>query len=373
MDVTCLPGGLPLNSEDINFEYLRFCVPFPISKGLTACLYNKPMKNIEEIVFNPKLGVDADLEHMMNKNDATLLTLQVFGHWRRGFTNEEIAWFFGISPEEAESCILDVQKRISPERLRLDNETRDEILAFKNGSVEEKLGESLSKSSDQHLAEGRNPAEALRSYREAIASDESDHIADLRQRDINTMTIEGMDEPTWEKDNLLIAELRQDDKRSIKNTSKEEYSQGISQPRSPARKNETKGLSGDKSKEKTPDRRITVRMSIDLNERLSNLSDSLGLDRSFLVREAVQKYLDRPSEQPENQALPPEIFALTPPYRAWSGDRRVELRNQFEKLLALSAVSAEYFPKTRGLREIFTTLLALYQQLKINGVGHDAK
>jgi hypothetical protein len=325
------------------------------------------MNNNEEIFFNPELGIDADLEPLLAKEGVTILSLRAFGHWRRGFTEEEIGLFFGISHEEAESCIADVQKRISPERMALDEKTRDEIITIKEQSEErfQGLQESLSQSATSYIKAGRNPAVALRDFRESITPEGPCLIPDLRKQDCDIDIDEKMDESTLEAENRLIAELRQNANRPFKNTmAKDQYNHDVSRPSSPARKKVAKELSGNNSKEKRPDRRITFRLGIDLYEKLGEQSTRLGLDRSFLVREAVKEYLDRSSEQPKNQVLPPEIFELTMPFRAWSGDLRVEQQRQFMRLLALSSVTAQFFPKTKGTRESYTDLLSAYQHFK---------
>jgi hypothetical protein len=118
-------------------------------------------------------------------------------------------------------------------------------------------------------------------------------------------------------------------------------------------------------------RRITIRLGDEDYERLHMRSQDADLDFSFLVREAITKYLDSASADPSARTpatglfMPPEAFALEGPYRAWCGDLRVELRKRFLELLALSHVTAEHWSKTSGIREVYAGLLALGAHLGI--------
>ena len=106
-------------------------------------------------------------------------------------------------------------------------------------------------------------------------------------------------------------------------------------------------------------------------EKLKGWSQETNLDFSFLVRDAIAKYLDgQPAHQNDTRptvgpVMPAAAFALTGPYRAWSGDLRAELRNRFLTLLALSHVTAECWPKTKGIREVYVALLSVCHHLGI--------
>ena len=123
-------------------------------------------------------------------------------------------------------------------------------------------------------------------------------------------------------------------------------------------------------------KRITVRLTDDMYEKLHLQSEASNLDVSCLLREAVDKYLAETAattQGPQSQAgslvMPPEAFALEGPYRAWSGDLRVELRKRFLQLLALAHVTSLNWPKTTGVREVYTGLLALGKHLNIGSSG----
>ena len=117
-------------------------------------------------------------------------------------------------------------------------------------------------------------------------------------------------------------------------------------------------------------RRITVRLDNEGYAKLQRRSQEAGLDLSFLVREAIGRYLNGTSADPgtatpaSGQVMPAEAFRLTGPYRR-GDDLRVELRKRFLDLLALSHVTAEYWSKTKGIREVYAGLLALCQHLRI--------
>jgi len=105
----------------------------------------------------------------------------------------------------------------------------------------------------------------------------------------------------------------------------------------------------------------------------------MGCDVSFVVRQALEAFLNGDAENGEGRStpcgshvMPPEAFALTGPYRAWSGDLRVEVRRRFTELLAASHVCAQHWPKAPGVRESYAGLLALAPHFGLGGtVGQD--
>lgn len=120
-------------------------------------------------------------------------------------------------------------------------------------------------------------------------------------------------------------------------------------------------------------KRITIRIDDESFEKLQNRCQETGLDVSFLVREALGKYFAEAAEPQAriagaNYVMPPEAFALTGPYRAFSGDLRAELYKRLKDLLALAHSTAEQFPRTKGVREAYLAVLEAYHRL--NGVGH---
>jgi hypothetical protein len=126
-------------------------------------------------------------------------------------------------------------------------------------------------------------------------------------------------------------------------------------------------------------RRITIRIDDQCFEKLQSRCQATGLDTSFVVREAPNRYLSeagimnaqaKPSST--GLAMPDEAFSLTPPYRAFSGDLRVELRKQFLKLLALAHSTAQIWPRSPGIREVYAGLLALAHYLGIGDGGRHA-
>lgn len=125
-------------------------------------------------------------------------------------------------------------------------------------------------------------------------------------------------------------------------------------------------------------KRITLRIDDQCHEQLQRRCQAAGLDISFVVREALGRYFseagtaDQQAQSADtSHVMPPEAFGLTGPYRAWSGDLRVELRKRFLDLLALAHSTAETWPKSPGIREVYAGLLALAHYLGIGaGVGH---
>ena len=123
-------------------------------------------------------------------------------------------------------------------------------------------------------------------------------------------------------------------------------------------------------------KRVTVRLSDDMYEKLRLRSAASDLDVSCLVREAVDRYIAETAvsthaSQGEagGPVMPAEAFALEGPYRAWPGDLRVELRKRFLQLLAIAHVTILNWPKTQGVREVYAGLLALSKYLNIANSG----
>jgi len=125
-------------------------------------------------------------------------------------------------------------------------------------------------------------------------------------------------------------------------------------------------------------RRITIRLGEEDYGKLQKRRQEATLDLSFVVRDALRKYFadggttDREPKAPHaGQVMPAEAFALTPPYRAWSGgDLRTELRKRFLDLLALAHTAAQNWPRTPGIREVYSGLLGLGLHL---GIGQDGR
>src|SRR5206468_8233383 len=101
-------------------------------------------------------------------------------------------------------------------------------------------------------------------------------------------------------------------------------------------------------------------------EKLRLRSQETNLDFSFIVRDALGRYLD--GESTASHVMPAEAFKLTGPYRR-GDDLRVELRKRFLDLLALSHITAEYWSKTKGIREVYAGLLGLCEHLGIGGAS----
>jgi hypothetical protein len=123
-------------------------------------------------------------------------------------------------------------------------------------------------------------------------------------------------------------------------------------------------------------RRITVRLKNEGYEKLSRRSQETNLDFSFIVRDALGRYLDGGSAESGtatpagSHGMPREAFMLAGPYRAWSGDLRVELRKRILELIAVAHVTAGYWPKTKGIREVYAGLLGLCHHL---GIGEGVR
>ena len=125
-------------------------------------------------------------------------------------------------------------------------------------------------------------------------------------------------------------------------------------------------------------RRVTIRLGEEDFGRLQKRCQETGLDFSFIVRDALSEYFadsgttdQEPKPPRAGQVMPAEAFALTPPYRAWSGgDLRTELRKRLLDLLALAHTATQSWPKTPGVREVYSGLLELGLHL---GIGQDGR
>ena len=112
-------------------------------------------------------------------------------------------------------------------------------------------------------------------------------------------------------------------------------------------------------------RRVTFRVPNATYELLQKRCGGMGCDVSFVVRQALEAFLNgdmgngKGRGSPGGHLMPAEAFAQTGPYRAWSGDLRVEVKRQFTQLLAASHTCAQHWPKTPGVRESHAGLLEL--------------
>jgi hypothetical protein len=123
-------------------------------------------------------------------------------------------------------------------------------------------------------------------------------------------------------------------------------------------------------------KRITLRLGEEDYEKLQRRCQDMSLDISFVVRDALGRYFaDSGTADRQDQCastspvMPAEAFAVTGPYRAWSGDLRVELRRRLLDMLALAHSTAGQYPRTKGVREVYVAILEAYNQLNEGGHG----
>lgn len=330
------------------------------------------MNNIEDIVFDPELGIDADLEPLLVRDGVNLLSLQVIGHWRRGFTEEEIGEYFDTNPKEVESMVSLVQGLVPPERLALDQKNRDEILKIKSESIElnEKFKKSLAKSPEAHMQEGRNPASVLKQFRESIAAGEPSVISGLREES-NIEIIEKLYENNLAEEDQLIAELRRADQKPSKKMKNDVRHEIVPAPL--GQNMQTTSRLNRKPQKVHPDRRVTVRLDPDLHDRLHQFSQDLGIDLSTVVREAIARHLEGESGSNggANAGMPNEALARTGGYLVWGSGLKEKLRESFLDVLAMSYVTSKRWPRTKWVKELHVALLPLYHCLEARDVGHD--
>jgi hypothetical protein len=381
--------------------------------GLTSLEDNRDMENDEEVGYCEELGIDADLVPYLAKEGISLLVLKCVQYWRRGYGGADIGRFLEISTEEAEASISYVQQVMPGEMLDKDTDLRNEII--ESGSrfekTRQKLHESLTRSVDEYLAAGEDPIKALQAYREFVYSEPSDEIPNLREQNGNICRDGKGGEIT--EDPSQIKELRKRDANQgfdakAKDRSEEEEQQLIkalrqeANPRTqtanmenPASYCPTGKVATNIDKQSIPcnrpekgqspsnpiptdyeskgSRRITIRVSDTLHNKIQGTAQSLNVDLSSLIRELLEKGLECADANTTavSFAVPQEAFEFSPPFRAWCGDLRLEFKKRFLILLALGHESAQRWPKTEWLRRLYLGLLPLQSYLEKENVRHD--
>jgi hypothetical protein len=237
--------------------------------------------NGNDVAIHPELHLDMDLVTFIDKQGVTYLDLLCYHSWRRGFDRSDIARDYGISEEEEERAIHSVQRLLSPETLTVDRELRDEILAIKSRAEERKrqVQELSSKSAQEYLQEGRDPATVMRELRQCL-NDDLTVIADLRTKDIQTNIDEEGEARSLQDDLRNVAKLRNEAK-------------GISRNKRASEANpESDNDKGTRKSDGKKQRRISIRLDDATFKKLEMLiSNREERDFSKIVRRAVNQFL----------------------------------------------------------------------------------
>jgi hypothetical protein len=240
------------------------------------------MMNIEDdIPICQELGIDSDLVPFLGKDRVSLPEVRCYHFWRRGFGVSDIECYFGISTKDAESYIAHIQKIVPREMLDRDSDVRNEILAIKIQSAERerRLQELSSKSANDFMQEGRNPARILQEIRE-MGSEDFHEIEDLRAKDAGSPTDEMAEDHALKEDLKCIAKLQ----KSEDETSANKQTSGKAKQSSNSGNCKT-----DRREQKR--RRITLRLEGSVLKRLEEHLQRSGLDLSKAVRNAIVEYL----------------------------------------------------------------------------------
>jgi len=236
--------------------------------------------------------------------------------------------------------------------------------------MERRLKESHSESVSEYLREGRDPALALRKMREEVYLEDPGLIPTLRQKDLDTSLVdEKTAELALEVEGQLIEKLRGKEEQPAKKvmTTSQLDHRGLNSEFS-SKTRRSKDSSDKKPRGNGTDGRVTFRMDTSLYERFQRHSRESGVDSSTLVRSALTQFLDEGSAvsgSPPRLAMPPEAFESLNDATVWPKDHRVELKERFLKIVAMSYSAAKLYPKTRGLRELHVGLLKLCPHLGI--------
>jgi hypothetical protein len=446
------------------------------------------------------LGVDSEIKPLLRLEGVTLRACQCYTLWIHAFTAHQIAPLIEIPDEQVEADIALIKRLLPAAKLAQHMKERNEILESQNQFSEkrQRFRESLTRPVDSYLAEGRDPAKALREFREFINADTAYEIQDLREKDANIggagnrdigldrksqpmpplqgedtnadvphirailsaeaaaqntrkcdnistakekpqiahetpahglstsaetllglsglnpvdvpqMCREGDEVPPYlisdlrkrsgnrniaaeeddlaeEREHQLIAALRQKDKAPAKATKIPEsyYPTGMASididmlekefARADKRQSPGNLIPSENGKKGSP--RITIRASSELRNRLEETAKRLGIGLSDVVRELLELGLESGSDTggkttAANFAILPEAFQYSAPYRAWCGDLRIEYKKRFLALVALGHETAQRWPRTEWVRQLFLALLPLQKYLEDGSVRRD--
>lgn len=120
-----------------------------------------------------------------------------------------------------------------------------------------------------------------------------------------------------------------------------------------------------------PSKQITVRFSHSVVEMIERKCGELGCDTSFVIRKAVEGFLEVNGDDPTqgkpcaSLVFPTELLGHTSQYLAFSGNLRQEVQRQFIELLAAVYVAARHFPKTEWIMELYATMLAVSKYINL--------
>jgi predicted DNA binding CopG/RHH family protein len=235
----------------------------------------------------------------------------------------------------------------------------------------------------------KNPVEIQPLCRETLECEApSNLISDLRKRDGNRNLAAEEDGLAEEQELQLIEALRHEDEAPAKATTTEEYVNHAPAWIAPIGIDELKNAFNRPDKNQRPSKpiaaeherkgskRITIRVSDELHNRIQGTAQALGVDLSTIVRELIERSLESGSDTDAKTtaaslSILPEAFQYSAPYRAWCGDLRAEFRQRFLSLVAIAHESVQRWPKTPWVRELFLALLPLQKHLEDGSVRHD--
>jgi len=94
---------------------------------------------------------------------------EVYNHWMSGFTEDEIASFHNLKPDEVKKDLMYVQTRLPVRSIISHHNDRNRILVQREKSQDFRklLGDTLKMGAEAILAAGVSPAGILKEFREA--------------------------------------------------------------------------------------------------------------------------------------------------------------------------------------------------------------
>lgn len=357
--------------------------------------------NYDEIDFSGP-PVNPAIRHLWNLENTGYAfhkrACQSYSQWLVNYDEPQIAAFFKVSVEEIKADLAYIHALLPEEAIALHIRERDEIRASRERSkrVHEELAADLSLPAKTLIERGKNPADVMRRYREAVEYEvPPDLISDLRKQDSNirnngnkceTTEVPGQikelrrqsnqsninesaDDLSPEASYRLIKELREEGKKPERKdtTISRPFRESQSAPPKQKQNMQTTNSLVQKSVVDRPDRRVTFRLNPDLHDKLHRYSKDAGIDISTAVRTALSQFLDSDaSKVATNAEMPQEALSLTGPFQTWGSDLREELRLRFLKLLAMSYITRKRWHRADWIRELHAGLLSLYKCLEVN-------
>lgn len=353
------------------------------------------------------LGIDPSIRPLLSLQNTEYphhsRACQAYSQWMKDYDEQEIAAFFKVSVEEACADLEHIRALLPVELIALHVRERDELYNAKEKwqKVHDELANDLSLPIDELIAQGKNPADVLRRYREAVDWEApSDTPSDLDELDSNisrnakerqitedpnkindlrrqSNPFDGsFDNLDLEAANKLIEELRRADQLSSKKAVTHSHQPHESDP-TPIQQNgshendpnqKLRGIKTDGT-----DRRVTVRLDPDTYDKLQQYIHDTGIGLSSTIRTALAQFLEGDSSSADSTptSMPAEALKLIGRYQVWGSDLKEKLRENFLELVAMAYVTEKRWPRAMWVKELCNALIPIYRILEGVNVRQD--